>query len=81
MLVKSPFGKLDKKYSLILIILIVYLWLFLTDTHLKLLGLLVSLCYSLLEFCWIGSTVLLTNEEVAFRPFDKNRRKPKTVII
>ena len=72
--------KLPHSISFLLIACFVIIWIFLIDRNSKIHGIVVSLFFSLVEFMWVGSTILLPNGEVIFRPFNKRCRKPKTVF-
>jgi hypothetical protein len=68
-------------FKALVLSLTIWFWFIYTDNQTKLFGLIVSLCYSLLEFTWIGCTVELPDGEVRFRPFSPERRKAHTVNI
>jgi len=76
----SPFGKLPKAISVIIIIIFSFLWLYFVDSRTKILTIVASLCYSFQEYSWVGTTIESPNGEVVFRPFDKNCRKPHTTF-
>lgn len=78
--IKCPHGKLSKSTTMIFIFLVSLFWFNYTTFNMKIVALITSSLYSLLEFTWIGLTVELPNGEVIFRPFSKNTRKPETVI-
>ncbi len=65
----------------LMITTIIVIWAILTSLNDKLIGIILSLGFALIEYSWIGLTILLPNGDVAFRPFDKNCRKPKTVFF
>ena len=73
--------KLPGSISYLLITMFVTIWIFFIDRNSKIHGIVVSVFFSLVEFIWVGSTILLPNGEVIFRPFNKRCRKPKTVCI
>jgi hypothetical protein len=79
MLVKSPFGKLPFSLSLILCLSLFYIWLMVSKFNFKIIGYIVSCGYSCLEYSWVGLTVEKPDGSVEFDPFNRNRRKPKTV--
>ena len=67
--------------SISLLCIIYYVYLTYSTYDVKLKCIIISFLYSITEFTWIGSTIELPNGEIKFKPFDKNCRKPHTVIF
>jgi hypothetical protein len=75
----SPFGQLSKTKSAVLISIILWVYYHFTDYKGKIIGAIVGLFFSGVEFIWFATTVELPDECVIFKPFDKNCRKGTTV--
>ncbi len=76
----SPTGKLSHKKCSILIATVIYLWFMFSNFTCKILGLVLALFFSFVEFCWISMTIEKEDGEVEFKPFDPKCRKGHTVI-
>lgn len=78
---KSPFRKLPNYVTFIACLFLFYIWFNFSELKFKIIGFIVSCGYSLLEYTWVGLTVEKQDGTVEFDPFNRNRRKPKTVKL
>jgi hypothetical protein len=76
----SPIGKLSLPLRSILVTVVILFWYFLSGFSYKVLGLVLSMLFSLAEFCWYSMTIEKGDGEVEFKPFDPNCRKGHTVL-
>ena len=77
----SPIGRPALKIRSILISKVILIWYFLSQFNCKVLGFILAISFSFLEFSWYSMTVEKDDGEVEFKPFHPNCRKGHTVIL